>query len=58
MKRCLQMRSEKRWRVDEAERYCKAVPDGKRLCRGTERKLVLNEGGRKRGRQTQGLEVL
>ena len=36
MKRCLQMRSEKRWRVDEAERYWKAVPDGKRLCGGTE----------------------
>lgn len=43
MKRCLQMRSEKRWRVDEAERYWKAVPDGKRLCEGTERKLMLNE---------------
>ncbi|PKU43533.1 hypothetical protein llap_6170 [Limosa lapponica baueri] len=43
MKRRLQMRSEKRWGVDEAERYWKAAPDGKRLCGGTERKLVLNE---------------
>lgn len=43
MKRCLQTRTEKRWRVDEAERYWKALPDGKRLCGGTERKLVLNE---------------
>lgn len=30
------MRSEKGWRVNEAERYCKAAADGKRLCRGSE----------------------
>lgn len=43
MKRCLQMRSEERWRVDEVERYWKALTDGKILCGGIGKMLVSNE---------------
>lgn len=48
MRRGLQKRSDKGWRVDEAERYMKAVADGKRLCRRPGEsgvKPVEEEGG-------------
>lgn len=47
MRRGLQMSSDKGWRVNEAERYCKDVTDSKRMCRGSQEdgiKPVEEEG--------------
>lgn len=56
MRRSLQMRSDKGWRVDEAERYRRLL-QMPRDCAEGQRKLELNQWEKEEDWQMQGLEV-